>query len=395
MKEKICFVVQRYGLQVNGGAELHCRQLAEHMKNKYKEVHVATTKAVDYMTWKDEYDKDDEVINGVIVHRFSVAHERDQNKFNAINARFLEGKLNESEEPEWMDKQGPASPELIQYLRDNKNEYDAFIFFTYLYYQTALGVPEVAEKAIVIPTAHDEPFLRMRIFENVFNLPQAFLFNTEEERVMIHKKYHNEKIPSLLGGVGVDIPETVDGERFKKKYNVDNYIVYVGRIDEGKNCHILFKYLQEYKKRNQNDIKLVLIGNPVIEVPKDDDIVSLGFVESEQDKFDGIKGARILVLPSEFESLSMVVLEAMSVGTPVIVNGKCPVLKGHCLKSNGAFYYNNYFEFEGEINFILEHSREVEAMCVNAKKYVDENYNWDVITDRLTQLIENMGTVAD
>ena len=49
-KVRICFVVQRYGLEVNGGAELHCRQLAEHMRSEGREIHVATTKAVDYST---------------------------------------------------------------------------------------------------------------------------------------------------------------------------------------------------------------------------------------------------------------------------------------------------------------------------------------------------------
>ena len=253
-----------------------------------------------------------------------------------------------------------------------------------------MGIESVADKAIVVPEAHDEPFLRMRIFDNVFLKPRAFFFNTEEERHLIHKKYHNEHIPSKLGGVGIDVPENVDGERFKKKYNLSEFMIYVGRIDEGKNCHQLFKYFIEYKKRNANHMKLVLMGKPVIDIPKHKDIISLGFVD-DQDKFDGIAAAKMLVLPSEFESLSMVVLEAMSVGTPVIVNGKCPVLKGHCIKSNGAFYYQNYFEFEGEVNYILDHPDEVSTMKENAKKYVDENYQWDVIVERLSELIEGVG----
>lgn len=389
MKEKICFVVQRYGLEVNGGAELHCRQLAEHMLEKYKEVHVLTSKAIDYMSWKNEYIADEEKINGVAVHRFPVSHERNMNEFNSINARFFEGKLRAEEEREWLEKQGPAMPKLLEYLKDNKEEYDAFVFFTYLYYPTALGVEIVKDKAIVIPTAHDEPFLKMEIFNKVFLTPKAFFYNTQEERSMIHEKYHNEYIPSELGGVGVEVPQNVDGERFKKKYGLSNFMVYVGRIDEGKNCKQLFNYFLEYKKRNSNDMKLVLMGKPVIRIPRSQDIVSLGFVD-DQDKFDGIAGAQMLVLPSKFESLSMVVLEAMSVGTPVIVNGECPVLKGHCIKSNGAFYYKNYFEFEGEVNYLLEKPEVADIMKANARKYVNNYYQWNVITQRLSELIESI-----
>ena len=133
----------------------------------------------------------------------------------------------------------------------------------------------------------------------------------------------------------------------------------------------------------------MLVGKPVIKIPEDENIVSLGFL-SEQDKINGVAGAKILVLPSEFESLSMVVLEAMAVETPVMVNGKCNVLKGHCIKSNGAFYYNDYFEFEAEINYLLQHDAEVQIMTANAKRYVDENYRWDVVTDRLSGLIEKI-----
>lgn len=387
MKSKICLVVQRYGLEVNGGAELHCRQLAEHLLTCYNDVHVITTKAIDYMTWKNEYKNDEEVINGVVVHRFAIDKERKINEFNVINARFLNNNLPESMEQEWMDKQGPYCPKAIKYIENSKDDYDAFIFFTYLYYTSVMGIPKVSEKAIVIPTAHDEPFLKMKIFRNVFLRPRSFFFNTEEERKLIQSKYANQYIPSAIGGVGVEIPLDVCGSRFMEKYNLEQYVIYVGRIDEGKNCNQLFRYFQEYKKRNHSDLKLVLIGKAVIDIPKSDDIISLGFVD-DRDKYDGIAGSTMLVLPSEYESLSMVVLEAMSLQKPVVVYGKCSVLRGHCVKSNGALYYNNYFEFEGEINYVLTHDEEIRIMCQNAKKYVEDNYQWDRIIERLSSLIE-------
>lgn len=387
---KICFVVQRYGIEVNGGAELHCRQLAEHMLPYCEKIDVLTTKAIDYMTWKNEYTSEREVINGVNVIRFPVKKERNQKEFDEINSRFMRGLLKEKEEQAWIDKQGPFVPDLIEYLKVHQDEYTVVIFFAYLYYPSVMGIKVVNNKVIMLPLAHDEPFLKMHIFDDIFKKPDAFFFNTEEERNLVVRKYKNSDIKYNYGGVGVDLPDVIDADRFKKKYGLDDYIVYVGRIDEGKNCPQLFNYFSEYKKRNPDkNIKLVLMGKAVIPVPEDEGIVNLGFVDDE-DKFDGIKGARALVLPSEFESLSMVVLEAMSVRTPVIVNGKCPVLKAHCIKSNGAFYYNNYYEFEGELNYLYSHEEVVNAMLDNGVKYVEENYTWDKITGKLCKLIEEI-----
>ncbi len=130
------------------------------------------------------------------------------------------------------------------------------------------------------------------------------------------------------------------------------------------------------------------MGKSVIPVPEVEDILNLGFV-SEQDKYDGMAGAKALLLPSKFESLSMVVLEAMSVETPVIVNGECDVLRGHCIKSNGAFYYRDFFQFEGELNFLLSHESEVNEMLQNAKAYVETNYRWDVLIHKLERLLSD------
>lgn len=387
---KICIVVQRYGIEVNGGAELHSMQLAEHLLPFCERIDVLTSKAIDYMTWKNEYTSNEEVINGINVKRFDVVRERNQKVFDEINGRFMNGRLKTSEEEEWLIKQGPYVPSLVDYLEKHQYDYDVVVFFGYLYYPSVMGIRKVTNKIVMLPLAHDEPFLKMKIFDPIFTKPDAFFFNTEEERNLVVKKYQNDDIAYNYGGVGVDLPESIDAERFKKKYDLDDYIVYVGRIDEGKNCPQLFNYFIEYKKRNpESKLKLVLMGKPVIPIPKRDDIVSLGFVIDE-DKFDGIKGARALVLPSEFESLSMVVLEAMSVRTTVLVNGKCPVLRGHVIKSNGAFYYDNYYEFEGQLNYLYSNEDVVEKMKDNAIKYVEENYRWDIITKKFLKLIEDI-----
>lgn len=387
-KKKICLVVQRYGLEINGGAEQHCRMLAERMLPFY-DVEVLTTKAVDYMTWADEYTEDLEVLNGVKVRRFSVVKTRDKETFDEVNYRFHNNMLKRSEEQEWMDKQGPYVPNMISYIREHKNDYEAFLFFTYLYYPTAMGIKEVYDKAIVFSLAHDEPYLQMKIFDDVFLKPRAFFFNTEEERRLVRRKYRNYSVPYMIGGVGVDIPEHVDGEAFKKKYGLDNYIVYVGRIDEGKNCSEMFEYFERYKKSHPGDVKLVLMGKAVIPVPKRKDIVELGFV-SDEDKFNGMAGAEFLLLPSKFESLSMVVLESFGVKTPVLVNGECEVLKAHCRKSHGGYYYTSYNDFEIKVGKLLSDNDLRRKMGQRGAIYLKKNYQWDLICRKLSYLIESI-----
>lgn len=389
--KKIALVNQRYGLEVNGGSEYYTRLIAERLAENFQ-VDVITTKALDYTTWANHYTSDEENINGVRVLRFPVEKERACD-FNEFNGAYLSaGNYNEADEEIWFEKQGPYCPEAIEYIKANKDNYDCFVFVTYLYYLTVKGMPEVADKAVFIPTAHEEPFIHFKTFEKLFTLPRAYVFLTDEEKALVQGLFGTEDIPCEVMGTGVEIPCEPDEKAFREKFSIDeDYIIYVGRIDEGKDCPMLFKYFTEYKKRNpESTLKLVLMGKAVCDIPRHSDIISLGFV-SEEDKFNGIKGAKALVLPSKFESLSISVLEAMAVSVPVIVNGVCDVLKGHCVKSNGGLYYKNYFEFEGILDYIFSHPAEYEQMCVNARRYISENYEWDVIMKKFAEVIGGNG----
>ena len=387
MKEgKICFVIQRYGLEVNGGAELHCRQLAEHMLAYYKDVEVITTKALDYLSWADHYEKDEEDINGIHVRRFSVEKQRDLKVFGPLNRRFEKKGLPREREEEWLYEQGPYAPAIPAYIKAHRDDYAAFIFFTYLYYTTVEGIKAAGDKAVLIPTAHEEPAIHMHIYDGVFNTPKGILYNTAVEMAMVNSLFHNEKVKSYTGGVGVELPEVISAKRFREKYGSDPFILYVGRLDEAKGGIELLRFFAEYKRRNPSTLKLRLMGKSAVKVPVSEDIIPMGFV-SDEDKFDGMAASAIVIMPSPRESLSMVVLEGMSVQAPVLVNGNCDVLRDHCVRSNGALYYRDYFEFEGAVNWLRSHEAERKLMGENAKRYVDENYRWDIICGRLCELI--------
>lgn len=132
---------------------------------------------------------------------------------------------------------------------------------------------------------------------------------------------------------------------------------------------------------------LVFMGKAAMKIPDRPDIRMLGFV-SDEDKINGMSAATILMMPSLMESLSIVTLEAWSVGTPVMVNGDCAVLRGHCSRSNGGLYYTDYDEFEACLDLLLENRALAENLGKNGKKYIQQNYQWDVIDKKLMRIVE-------
>jgi len=384
---KVALINQRYGLEVNGGSELYTRQIAEHLISDH-EVEVLTSCSLEYVRWSNYYEPGVSVINGVKVRRFPTKRERIPKIFTPLDEEMHRNyDASEEQSDQWIDQMGPYCPDLVEYVRMHQNEYDVFVVVTYLYYPAVRCLPYIGNKAIFIPTAHQEPYLHFKMYQNVFHSAKAFIYLTDEEKQLVQKQFAVEKVPCDVMGVGIDVPSNIDEMAFKKKYQLNKYLLYVGRIDLGKDCPRLFQYFLEYKRRNKNDLKLVLMGKAVVDIPKNKDIISLGFV-SDEDKFNGIKGAQALVLPSKFESLSISVLEAMALHIPVIVNGICDVLKGHCVKSNGGLYYKGYFEFEACLNYMLTHSMEWSQMGENAGSYVNKYFRWNVIMKKFNHMID-------
>jgi len=387
MTPKVAFVVQRYGLDVNGGAELHCRWIAELMKDIW-DVEVVTTCANDYMTWANYYPEGREEINGVTVHRFPVIEERDIEGFNRHCEKVFWMPHSKSDEIGWMKAQGPNTPGLINHIEINKDNFDAFIFFTYLYGTTFWGLPLVKEKAFLVPTAHNEPPIYLSIFAELFQKPKGFIFNSLEEKELLANLFDIDCTFSDVVGVGIMFDPSCLDRRPSHLALPRNYVINVGRIDASKGCKELFEFWETYKRTYLNDLVLLLIGRSQMEIPKRDDVLKLGFV-SEEDKFVAMSTARCLIAPSAFESLSMVIMESWLCGRPVLVNGRCNVLKGQCRRSNGGLWYENYEEFEASLNFILANEDIARKMAESGKRYTEENYNMLEIRRKYVALISN------
>lgn len=395
--KRICFVVQRYGCEVNGGAEYLCRLYAERMACYY-DVTVLASCAVDHVTWRDSYSQEDEILNGVKLKRFPVEKERDIEEFSYIEAAYYSNQQRDFHDDFiWMGENGPKCPGIYQYIREHKDEFDVFLFMTYLYYSTTFCFAEASEKSILIPTAHDEaPLNGCQMFRGLFSSPAGFIYLTEEERQFAHQKFGNSYIPSVVTGSGIDIPEeeNIEAQKdifAKHKIDPDDYILYVGRIESGKNCVLLFESFIAYKEKYGGKTKLVLAGKPTMDIPERDDIVWVGFV-SEEEKFALIKYTKILLLASQQESLSISVLEGMASGIPVIVNANCDVLKAHIFKSNGGLYFYELVDFVETIHYLLTHEQTRIKMGKNAKKYIENNYTWEQIDKKMVSLIERVAS---
>jgi glycosyltransferase involved in cell wall biosynthesis len=389
---RIAFIVQRYGLDVGGGAELHCQLVTEHLSKRY-DVEVLTTCARDYITWRNAYDEGEETINGVLIRRFKVAEERNPKAFGRLSRRIFRLFHTRRGELKWLRLQGPFAPDLLNFLARHEAHYDLFIFFSYRYWLSYHGIMQFPHKSFLVPTAEHDPTIYLKIFKPFFHKPRAIIYNSVEERELINRVSSNQAVPGAVVGVGVNLPARYDLEGFRQRYNIpEGYIVYIGRIDPNKGCGELFEYIMEYYARHPSlAVKLVLIGREVMPVPKHKNILHLGYV-SEEDKFAALEGAQFMIMPSRYESLSMVLIEAWLASKAVLVNGQCEVLKGQCLRSQGGLYYHNYQEFESCMDYMLQNPSVLRELgrCGNA--YAVDNYHWDVIEKKYIELIQMLSS---
>lgn len=386
---KIAFVIQRYGKEVMGGSELHCRQVAEMLAGAGHDCTVYTTSAKEYITWENAYPSGTTFLNGVAIKRYPVAEERDIASFNAFSDWIFSHDHSREDETKWLEKQGPYSPDLIQALEEDASSYDLFIFFTYLYYNTYWGLKKVNGRKTLVPTAHDEPALYLDVMKEVFSLPHAFLFNTESEKNLLSRLFSFENKYQDIVGVGVEVPQKLETSALYSRYGIrPPFILYAGRIEAGKGCEELIEYFLAYNRKNPN-LTLVLIGNLLMDLPSHPQIKYLGFL-SEKEKNAAMASALATVHPSRFESLCMAALESMAVQTPILVQKRAEPLKEHCIKGKSGLFYSNYEEFEESLILFLKDSKLSKIMGENGLRYVNGCYSWSKIIEKYEQLFDYM-----
>ena len=388
MAREIALVVQRYGADLVGGSETLAREYAERLGTRGFEVTVYTTTARDYVTWRSAFPAGESIENGVRVRRFAPDRERDLKAFNALAEPMYVRETSAEDERAFLEAQGPFVPSLISALRADASRYEAILFFTYLYYPTVEGIRVAGPKAVFIPTAHDEPPLRFAMFKRTFEGVRSYAFCSAPEARLVAARFDISKCSQDVVGIGVDPPAEPDVEEFRIVRGIERpYLLYAGRIDAGKGCEEMLRFYEYAQAQIMGCPDLFLIGNLAMELPRIPRLRHLGFV-SEDDKGSAMAGAQALICPSPYESLSITLLEAMSLGTPVLASSRSDVLVDHCHKSQAGLAYGTAEEFSETTRLLVLDERLRRTLGANGKRYALSEFSWTSVLHRLVKQID-------
>ena len=418
---KLALVVQRYGPEVVGESELHCRRLAERLVAQH-DVEVLTTCARDDSNWVNEYPVGADRVRGVTVRRFPTALTRDPAAFSEYSKWIFENPHTRADEVEWLKQHGPWCPALVDHLRRSRHQYDVLVFFTYVHATTVMGLEVSPGKSILVAHAHDEPALQLEIYKDVFRKPGAICYLTDSERQLIQGRFPDRPLVEEIAGAGVDIPrqqpypgmpdpvdaeddpdasdarrsefsESLDeppppldfpshllakGSVFLRRHRLYGPVVlYGGRVDPGKGCEELIEYFEGYVK-DGGEATLALMGAKLMSLPEEPGIRFAGML-SERERAQAFEAATVVACPSPNDGLSLLALEALAVGTPVLVNARNAGLVEHCAKSNGGLWYADRDEFVEALKLLIDDPGLAEALGRNGRNYVRKHHRWDVI----------------
>ena len=364
--------------------------IAERLAARH-DVTILTTCAKDHITWHNEYPAGLSEAGPLHIRRFSVARPRSLHRFHEKSEVVFSGGAPAAEQEQWFRENGPEAPGLLDYLKTHGSAFDRILFWSFRYYQTFFGLPLVADRAVLVPTAEEDPVIRLGILDAFFSKPAGYLFLTPEEQTLVQLHTSRPLPPSAVIGVGLD-PATAAPGAALGPLGVDSpYLLYLGRIDPNKGCGTLLRFFSKRRRELASalDVPLVMAGPANMPIPDDPAIRRLGFVTPAA-RETLLANAAALIVPSPYESLSMVLLEAWNHGVPALVNARCAVLKGQALRSNGALYYHNYDEFARGLDFLLGRPDAARELGRQGLAYVEREYRWPAVIGKIEALLANL-----
>jgi glycosyltransferase involved in cell wall biosynthesis len=382
---KLAFVVQRSGADIAGGSEAHCRAIAERLAPRH-DITVLTTCARDYVSWANAWPAGASLDGAIRVLRFPVARRRRLKAFADVSDEVFSGHAPADRQVEWFRQNGPETPALVDHLRDRGRTYDAILFWTYRYYPSYFGLPLVAERAVLLPTAEEDRAIDLDVLHDYFRLPAGFLFLTPEEASLVSTRAGRTLSPSAVIGIGLDPDTPADPAPVLARHGIPpDYVLYLGRVDRNKGCETLLDYFRDFASAADAP-PLILAGPTTMRVPAHPKIRALGYVPAElRDAL--LRGAHVLIVPSPYESLSIVLLEAWNHGVPALVNARCRVLAGQVRRADGGLYFRSGREFTEALTRLLANGAERASLGRNGRAYVEREYRWPTVLGRIEAVL--------
>ncbi len=270
--------------------------------------------------------------------------------------------------------------------------------------------------------------------EAEFSFPMFSIFTTKPKILHLHgieydyyKKYHlstfmlkhsapyylsiTKRIKSQLVDLGVPkeriayFPNAINTELFKPSdtlKKLDNTLLYVGRIAPAKGLHVLLESLKFIKKSvhlviiGAKDWDLVYVKNILRLIASHNMIgnhkVTYLGVTNQNDLVKWYQQASIFVLPSIFEPFGIVLLEALSCGTPVISTFADGIPEAVKNGENGILVpVNNPKKLADAVVFLLDNRNIREQFAQAGRKWVINNFSLDATINRLRNVYRQIG----
>jgi glycosyltransferase involved in cell wall biosynthesis len=365
------------------------REMACGLAGRGWDVEVLTTCARDHFSWANEYPAGVAEVDGIAVRRFPTVVPSSRRERAEHEAGLLGGRaLTLGEQQRWVNSDLRV-PELFHHLLDTVGEYRAIVLGPYMFWTTFAGWQLAPGKTVLMPCAHDEPYIRLELFRPMFTGVAGLLFLTEPEHDLAHSVVP-ALAPHAVVGSGMHVPAGYSPDRVRAKYGIDGpFLFYAGRREGAKGWEGLLETFARATLRHDLPFSLVTIGSGDVRPPAEvaDRVRDLGFVPDE-DRNDLFAAADAYLQPSAQESFSRTIMEAWLAGTLVIGNAASAVVSWHCERSGAGLTYEDDLELEQCLVFLAEAPAAAARLAAGGRCYVIETYAFDTVMDRVEDCLE-------